>query len=196
MSNHKLVQEGLGSVNVDVQMDISRIQKLAGLANSATATGERVVGEAHELDHEVSMARGDVYSAARDAIRIYEMLTKISEQQGLEGWVQAKITKAADYVDTAADYIESNREQGVAEAKYQGREVKLGKPFLTPGGPKKRSVYVRNPKTGNIKKVNFGDPHMRIKKSSPKHRKSFRARHNCANPGPRTSARYWSCRAW
>ena len=85
---------------------------------------------------------------------------------------------------------------GVDEAKYRGREVSLGKPFLTPGGPKKRSVYVKNPKTGNIKKVNFGDPNMRIKKSSPNRRKSFRARHRCANPGPRTSARYWSCRAW
>lgn len=106
MSNHKLVQEGLGSINVDVQMDISRIQKLAGLANSATATGERVVGEAHELDHEVSMARGDVYSAARDAIRIYELLTHISEQQGLEGWVQAKITKAAEYLSVVADHLE------------------------------------------------------------------------------------------
>jgi hypothetical protein len=83
----------------------------------------------------------------------------------------------------------------VDEAKYQGREVKLGKPFLTPGGPKKRSVYVKNPK-GNIVKVNFGDPNMRIKKSNPARRKNFRSRHNCANPGPRTSARYWSCRAW
>jgi hypothetical protein len=83
----------------------------------------------------------------------------------------------------------------VDEAKYQGREVKLGKPFLTPGGPKKRSVYVKNPK-GNIVKVNFGDPNMRIKKSNPERRKNFRARHNCDNPGPRTSARYWSCRLW
>lgn len=83
----------------------------------------------------------------------------------------------------------------IDEAEYQGRTVKLGKPFLTPDGPKKRSVYVRNPK-GNIVKVNFGDPNMRIKKSSPKNRKSFRARHNCDNPGPRTSARYWSCRLW
>jgi hypothetical protein len=83
----------------------------------------------------------------------------------------------------------------VDEAEYQGRKVSLGKPFLTPGGPKKRSVYVKNPK-GNIVKVNFGDPNMRIKKSNPARRKNFRARHNCANPGPRTSARYWSCRAW
>jgi hypothetical protein len=86
-------------------------------------------------------------------------------------------------------------EPGLNEAEYQGRKVKLGKPFLTPGGPKKRSVYVKNEK-GNVVKVNFGDPNMRIKKNIPARRKSFRARHNCENPGPRTKARYWSCRAW
>lgn len=80
------------------------------------------------------------------------------------------------------------------EAEYQGREVKLGKPMQ--GDVKKFKVYVRNPKTGKTVKVNFGDPNMRIKKSNPKRRKSFRARHNCANPGPRTKARYWSCRKW
>jgi hypothetical protein len=80
------------------------------------------------------------------------------------------------------------------EAKYQGREVPLGKPMA--GDVKKSKVYVKDPSTGNIKKVNFGDPNMRIKKSIPGRRKSFRARHNCANPGPRTKARYWSCRAW
>lgn len=81
------------------------------------------------------------------------------------------------------------------EAEYKGRKVTLNKPFLTPGGPKKRSVYVKNGK-GNIVKVNFGDPNMRIKKNSPSHRKSFRARHHCENPGPKDSARYWSCKFW
>jgi len=81
------------------------------------------------------------------------------------------------------------------EDEYQGRKVSLGKPFLTPDGPKKRSVYVKNPK-GNVVKVNFGDKNMKIKKSNPARRKSFRARHNCANPGPRHKARYWSCKFW
>jgi hypothetical protein len=81
----------------------------------------------------------------------------------------------------------------VDEAEYQGREVKLGKPMS--GDVKKSKVYVRGPK-GNVVKVNFGDPNMRIKKSNPARRKSFRARHNCDNPGPRWKARYWSCRAW
>ena len=79
------------------------------------------------------------------------------------------------------------------EAEYQGRDVSLGKP--QPGDVKKSKVYVRGPK-GNVVKVNFGDKTMRIKKSNPARRKSFRARHNCDNPGPRWKARYWSCRAW
>ena len=80
------------------------------------------------------------------------------------------------------------------EAEYQGRKVKLNKPMQ--GDVKKFKVYVKDPKTGNTKKVNFGDPNMRIKKSNPARRKSFRARHNCDNPGPKTKARYWSCRKW
>jgi len=80
-------------------------------------------------------------------------------------------------------------------AKYQGRTVTLNKPFRTPGGPKKRSVYVKNQK-GNVVKVNFGDPNMKIKKSDPGRRKNFRARHRCDTPGPKWKARYWSCKAW
>lgn len=93
-----------------------------------------------------------------------------------------------------AEYITEHWDK-LEEAEYRGRKVRLGKPFLTPGGPKKRSVYVKNAK-GNVVKVNFGDPNMKIKKSNPKRRKSFRARHNCSNPGPRWKARYWSCKAW
>jgi hypothetical protein len=81
----------------------------------------------------------------------------------------------------------------LTEAEYQGRDVKLGKPMQ--GDVKKFKVYVKNPK-GNVVKVNFGDPNMRIKKSNPARRRSFRARHNCDNPGPRHKARYWSCRKW
>ena len=84
-------------------------------------------------------------------------------------------------------------EETLEEAEYRGRKVQLGKPMQ--GDVKKFKVYVRNPQ-GNVVKVNFGDPNMRIKKSNPARRKSFRARHNCDNPGPRTKARYWSCRKW
>ena len=88
---------------------------------------------------------------------------------------------------------------GLIEAEYQGRKVKLGKPMQ--GDSKKFKVYVKNDK-GNVVKVNFGQGGdakggtMRIRKSNPKARKSFRARHNCDNPGPRHKARYWSCKKW
>ena len=85
-------------------------------------------------------------------------------------------------------------ENKLDEAKYQGRTVPLNKPMK--GDVKKFKVYVKDPSTGNIKKVNFGDKKMRIKKNNPARRKSFRARHRCSNPGPKTKARYWSCRAW
>ncbi len=75
------------------------------------------------------------------------------------------------------------------------RQVTLNKPFRTPGESKKSAVYVKNEK-GNVIKVRFGDPEMRIRKNEPGRRKSFRARHNCSEPGPKTKARYWSCKAW
>jgi len=83
-------------------------------------------------------------------------------------------------------------------SKYlvEAKEKKtLNKPFRTPNGPKKFSVYVKNEK-GNVVKVNFGDPNMEIKRDDPDRRKNFRARHNCDNPGPKTKARYWSCKMW
>lgn len=99
---------------------------------------------------------------------------------------------ADEPVDPDMD-ADDKRFDDIDEAKYQGREVQLGKPMA--GDVKKSKVYVRGPK-GNVVKVNFGDKKMRIKKSNPARRKSFRARHNCKNPGPRWKARYWSCRAW
>ena len=102
------------------------------------------------------------------------------------------------------EFKDDDLDESIDEAKYQGREVPLGKKMK--GDVKKFKVYVRNPKTGNIKKVNFGhggtsakragQKTMSIKRSNPARRKSFRARHNCDNPGPRTGARYWSCRNW
>jgi hypothetical protein len=82
-------------------------------------------------------------------------------------------------------------------AEYQGRKVTLNKPFRTSNGPKKFAVYTKN-ESGNVVIVRFGDPdpNMKIKKNIPERRKSFRARHNCDNPGPKWKARYWSCRAW
>ena len=102
-------------------------------------------------------------------------------------------------------YSQLSKGELLEEAEYQGRKVTLNKPFRTPDGPKKSSVYVKNAK-GNVVKVNFGhggtsakkkgEKTMRIRKSNPKARKNFRARHNCDNPGPKWKARYWSCKKW
>ena len=96
-----------------------------------------------------------------------------------------------------------NMKEGINEAEYQGRKVKLNKP--TRGDVKKFKVYVKNPK-GNVVKVNFGhggtsakkagEKTMQIQKDIPSRKKAFKARHNCDTPGPRHKARYWSCKAW
>ena len=83
-------------------------------------------------------------------------------------------------------------EEEINEAEYRGRKVDLGKPFRTPGGPKKFAVYVKSPK-GNVKKVTFGDPGLRVRNKNKKAAKSFRARHKCDQKKDRTTAGYWSC---
>jgi hypothetical protein len=90
--------------------------------------------------------------------------------------------------------IELEEDEYLNEVKHRGRTVHLNRPFRTPGGPKKFAVYVRG-KSGNIKKVTFGDPNMRIRASSKARRKSFRARHRCSQKKDRTTAGYWSCRS-
>jgi hypothetical protein len=109
--------------------------------------------------------------------------------------------KEAEEMDTIDEYCSAclaeymlAHENVLEEAEYQGRKVSLGKPMR--GDVKKFKVFVKDPSTGNVKKVNFGDPNMRIKKSNPARRKSFRARHKCHTAKDRTSARYWSCKSW
>ena len=105
---------------------------------------------------------------------------------------QKYMTMLQTFVKIVAEYDPSLE---IEESEYQGRKVKLNDPFRTPKGPKKFSVYVKNEK-GNVVKVNFGDPNMEIKRDDPARRKSFRARHNCSDPGPKWKARYWSCYQW
>ena len=121
-----------------------------------------------------------------------------------EAWKKAQSVKEYKYRDpkTGEIYIYdkpgSYKKDGrylIKAAEYQGRKVTLNKPFRTSNGPKKFAVYTKNEK-GNVVIVRFGDPNMKIKKNIPERRKSFRARHNCDNPGPKWKARYWSCKAW
>jgi hypothetical protein len=228
-------------------------------------------------EKEGKMAKFDAKEIAEDAAAVFKM---IDSEMNLPEWLEAKITKAADYMNSVKDYlthhmqvndstneaanpaqqaaiaiakkksgkynkdgkkikeacwvgykqvgmkkkggrlvpncvaevywennlgescgytIELDNSIALQEAEYQGRKVKLGK--IMQGDVKKFKVYVKNPK-GNVVKVNFGHggpgkgKGMRIRKSNPKARKAFRARHNCDNPGPRHKARYWSCRKW
>jgi len=81
-------------------------------------------------------------------------------------------------------------------AEKDKNRAPLNKPFRLPKGDKKKfGVYVKNEK-GNVVLVKFGDPNMEIRRDDPERRKSFRARHNCSNPGPKWKARYWSCKMW
>jgi hypothetical protein len=122
------------------------------------------------------------------AMGLNEFDIEISTDEALD-----EETLEGDDFHSAYDVMWFNEDENLDEAEYRGRKVPLGKPMR--GDVKKFKVYVRKP-NGNVVKVNFGDPNMRIRKSNPARRRSFRARHNCANPGPRTKARYWSCRKW
>jgi hypothetical protein len=95
-------------------------------------------------------------------------------------------------IEVAIIYDENNK---ALSSEYQGKKVTLNKPFRTPDGPKKFSVYVNNDR-GNVVKVNFGDPNMTIKKNIPERRKSFRARHKCDQKKDKTTPGYWSCKMW
>jgi len=145
-----------------------------------------------------------------------QLVDKLKSRSNLEPWVQSLITKAEDYLNIVnnndggeeeideydvenyqdvKEFVEfmENYKPSLNEAEYQGRKVELGK--IMQGDVKKFKVYVNNDK-GNVVKVNFGQKGMVIKKDNPDARKSFRARMNCDEPGPRWKARYWSCRKW
>ena len=99
----------------------------------------------------------------------------------------------AEHIDNVCESCDLYDDLELVESEYQGKKVTLNNP--TRGGSKKFYVYVKNEK-GNVVKVSFGDPNMEIKRDDPARRKSFRARHNCDNPGPKHKARYWSCWQW
>jgi len=135
-----------------------------------------------------------------NAINLYDSFDiELSEsfviETGIVGFTDDGVIVEAD--EAMLEFLDLNNvlleSEELDEAEYQGRKVQLGKPMA--GDVAKSKVYVKKP-NGKVVKVNFGDKTMRIKKSNPARRKSFRARHNCDNPGPRWKARYWSCRAW
>ena len=149
-----------------------------------------------DWDHEYDMVRNEMETAKRAIDGIEDVVGEDGEGN-LMAWVQSKISNAVQMLKGVSDYLVSDEAKHQKTAgKNEGK--KLNKPFRTPGGPKKFSVYVKNDK-GNIVKVNFGDPSRSIKRDNPERRKNFRARHNC-DSDPRakdkTTPKYWSCKFW
>ena len=153
---------------------------------------------------DVASMKNKVAIAYKALERMQSELSKLGDEDDLPTWWTNKVATAVSRIDDMSDYLDTQvdeeyeselNEWGEIEedSEYQGRKVKLNKPMT--GDVKKSKVYVKNEK-GNVVKVEFGDPNMTIKKHIPARRKSFRARHNCDNPGPKWKARYWSCKAW
>jgi len=153
---------------------------------------------------EKGRAHFDVASTAIGKVSSSSMFKQVRAEESFKPFPEGDefdIEEDEDFEEVLGPLGFPEDETELFDAEYQGRKVPLNKPMR--GDVKKFKVYVKDPKTGNVKKVNFGHggtsakrPTMRIRKSNPKARKSFRARHNCANPGPKTKARYWSCRKW
>jgi hypothetical protein len=155
-------------------------------ANKAIAAGVESIPaklvNIKKLPQEFQDVLGEAFFIGEDDIEEYD----VENEQDIKEFVEFMEAYQQELNEADCDCM--------LEAKYQGRTVPLGKPMR--GDSKKFKVYVKNPKTGKVVKVNFGAKGMNIKKNNPKRRAAFRARHNCKNPGPRTKARYWSCRKW
>lgn len=175
-----------------------RFKELAGILIEGTENLELNMDKVYvENDEEGLMAQEQLEQISSQTEELLRLMPKDAE---LEAWVQSKLTLATEMIDVVAHYlldetpVEEDELKDLKEAEYQGRKVKLNKPMK--GDVKKYKVYVKNPKTGKVKKVNFGDPNMEIRRDNPERRKSFRARHKCKTAKDKTTPRYWSCRLW
>jgi hypothetical protein len=147
-------------------------------------------GELLEMSHD----EVDAMIANGHAWAVDHIATSSDDIEEVYHFMEANLDDSGDYDgETAHGYEDEygSVEHMMAEGKYDGKP--LGKPMK--GDVKKFKVYVRN-KKGNVIKVNFGDPNMEIKRDNPKRRKSFRARHKCAQAKDRTTPKYWSCKMW
>lgn len=167
-------------------------------------TEEYVTAEEVEFDESEVLE----YDIAKERPGLWENIRRKKKREGLDELIaivtsaQQTTARGGAVIGNSFKTIFTSKDRPSKEAwkkaqgsEYQGRKVTLNKPFRTPGGPKKFAVYVKN-QSGNVVIVRFGDPNMKIKKNIPERRKSFRARHNCDNPGPKWKARYWACKSW
>ena len=149
--------------------------------------------ESKGLWHNIRAKRARGEKPARKGSKAYKDAVKAAKK------INAKETFLYRNESLRLEIVEHSEPVLFQEAEYNGRKVKLNK--IMRGDVKKFKVHVNSGKknadgTIKVKKVNFGQKGMKIKKNNPERRKSFRARHNCDNPGPKTKARYWSCRKW
>jgi hypothetical protein len=136
----------------------------------------------------------DLVNEVRDLWNQGKIFLNEEDTLMVESDLGLKIKKGQEYIYLDAPFIEETwtEEEILEEAKHRGKNVKLGKPFRTSGGPKKFAVYVKS-KNGGVKKVTFGDPNLKIRNRNKGAAKSFRARHKCDQKKDRTTAGYWSC---
>jgi len=202
---HKFVDNGKGGKIKEVLTDPGEIAQY----KKGYTTGGVDKQDFSEQIHEEHMSEKDAERLAQKHVNAAKLAKEAGNLKSYDAHAKAsnyirdmilKHTGSAKGIPsgkiqrTAKNLFRESSEHKIKEAEYQGREVKLGKP--TSGDVKKFKVYVKDPKTGNVKKVNFGDPNMEIKRDNPERRKNFRARHNCADKTDRTKAGYWSCRMW
>ena len=182
----------LGKDVSDIEDEWEDFETLDNITNAMKGDINDVLGNGWDVNQELASAAKDYLY---DLDESYEPFPEADEMTFED---DDEFFEAFGYLGFPEDETE------LFDAEYRGRKVPLNKPMR--GDVKKFKVYVKDPKSGNVKKVNFGhggssarkagQKTMKIRKSNPKARKSFRARHNCANPGPKTKARYWSCRKW
>ena len=176
------------------------LSKVFDRGMAAWKTGHRPGTTPHQwafasVNSYIGKGKGTYHGADKDLRNAYEVGTDASVK------AYADAVPGQDYKNIVKQIktINSNNpfDHIISEATYQGKTVKLNDPIRTSENPKKKfKVYVKDPSTGNVKVVRFGDPNLSIKRDDPDRRKSFRARHNCDNPGPKDKPRYWSCFQW
>ena len=149
-------------------------------------------GSAQDIKMKDGKLKMDAFTASA-IMKVYDKVNPANKKK-IETIINSgKKNQMMKLQSMAMKSIKSEYDAELDEAEYQGRDVPLNKRL--PGDVKKSKVFVKNA-AGKVVKVNFGDKNMTIKKDNPARRRSFRARHNCDNPGPKTKARYWSCKAW
>jgi hypothetical protein len=195
---------GAFTIGVPAPDELSEIKRLSGQEEVDEGLGKALLGGAALIAAitGVNKMQADHMMKTEPQLVALAQMHQEAKKQGDEYKVKEledRIEKTMDHISVTGrpvmdiDGKPVDPREPVGEAEYQGRKVPLGKPMQ--GDVAKSKVYVKKP-NGKVVKVNFGDKNMTIKKNNPARRKSFRARHNCDNPGPRWKARYWSCRAW